>query len=281
MVRGVEGFTSTWQPHMASLSHTAGDMRSRIDAYDQAAQDPMAFAKPLQQDTFTDRTLGEQWSACSTHKILRDVGGTWLDDHIKPPEPIAQSLKALGKKGNPFAQATLLYDDVFKIDPHMVQTGGNTAYQSELKCLLSSQGRKDLANSALSNFRSVKIPTISLKNYLKRVVVAGNISDVTESLANERFFTGIFKTGWLFLGALPVLERTKAKYKETRSFWQSAKTFSKEGLKALASWEFASIGTLVGAMLCPMKGFAMIITKGLCMGLFSAVAHKSLDKTIP
>jgi len=294
---GIEAFNSRFQPKPISRgslepqwpsspvfgssgADTLGDLRRRIDSYDKAAVGSVFHSGPIQKDTFAPRPMSDQWAACTGHRLVRDFGGDYLDKHVILPHKVTEALKSLGNKANPFVQASLGYGDVFKMDYHVVMTGPQKQFKSEWDCLFSRDGRQQLAEKAYQNIRSLKKPDINPFEYFKRVVVSGNISDVTAPLENERFFTGIFKAGWLFLGALPVFERTLRTFQDTHSGLASAKTFARESMKALASWEFATVGTLIGGMLCPVKGAAMLFSKAICMGLFSAMAHSALDKLI-
>lgn len=292
MVDGAGGLSSSWQAHFSSLRQHASCVRARIDAYDQMAQKPLqnspgiSLPQTLSQDTFTgrtvmsDETLVQQWKDCSSHRLVRDFCSEFLDSHFKTPERLNPFAKGIVEKVKPLANGASDYRKLFNWNDYKIDVGKGEEFRTSLHCLATSDGRKTLANYAKYNFIDSTLPNMRPSEYFKRVVVGGNVESIIDPIEKGRFFTGLFKAGWLGLGALPVFERTKEAYTQTKSIAHSASVFVRESAKSLTAWEVATIGSFIGELMFP-AGRLALVGAGVMMGLFSAISHKVLDQIFP
>lgn len=227
-----------------------------------------------------DNPFLSQWQDCSTHRLIRDVGGEVLDAHVPAPKIASAAIDKLVAMTEPLTKHAKDYGDLLNWQDYEVELGPKKQFQTTSDVLKTKAGWTKLKNAAYLNFGSTSLPNMTPRQIVKEIVIGDNIRTITEPLSQGRFFTGLFRTGWLGLGAIPVFQRTKQAYQTSQSGYQAAKTFLKESSKALGAWEFGTVGAIVGGLLLPV-GWAATLGKAVMMGLFSTSAHEKLDRWLP
>lgn len=221
-----------------------------------------------------------QWKDCSTHRLIRDFGGELLDAHAPVPKAASAAVEKLVHLTQPLVKNATDYGDLLGFEREKIDIGPTKHYKSTWHVLSQKEGLRDLVATARYNLGTPQFQKMSFKEYFQKVLLGDNLKGFTESFEEKKFFSGLFKLGWLGLGAIPVFQKTKDNYQTTQSATEATKTLGKEGSKALFAWELGTLGAFIGKFACPV-GWAAVVTEALAMGLFSSLGHRLMDKLFP
>lgn len=229
--------------------------------------------QPIQQQN----SFAQDAATCAGKRVVRDFVIAPMDRYLPVPAAAREAAQGVAALANPFTSQAMSYETVLKIDPNRLSVGKGMKFET-YRQIASKEGLKDMAATVRSNFSQTGIcKKLSCKEYLKKVVVAGNLESITQPLAKGLLFSVVARLGCAVLAIIKPFKKASQSYRETHSVLSAAKAFGEQSAKSLVAWEAGSVGFAVGAALLPVG--ALSVAAGIAgMALTSTAVSRVLDK---